>query len=105
MREFVSPFDGKPLEREDAEVLATVVKAIGDPARLQMLSMLAAGPHYQNELVVGVGRLKQPAVSHHLRLMTRAGLTVREVDFPYAYFSLDRDVFTAVAEALRPDGP
>lgn len=68
-----------PLSEEEAQRYATLFKVLADPARLQILSQLAAegcGPISVNELTELVG-LSQPTVSHHLKKLTEAGLLER----------------------------
>src|SRR5262249_34528982 len=67
------------LARADAEALATAFKAIADPGRLRLLSFIAGQPGAEAcvcNLVQPLG-LAQPTVSHHLRVLTDAGLLAR----------------------------
>ena len=64
-----------PLDRETAEDLARLLKAVADPARLQLLALLkasAAGEACVCDLTGPLG-LSQPTVSHHLKVLTEAG--------------------------------
>lgn len=65
-----------PLTDSEAERYATLFKVLADPARLRLLSQLAAkgcGPVSVGELTEMLG-LSQPTVSHHLKKLTDAGL-------------------------------
>ena len=67
-----------PLTESDAAELAHTFAALSDPARLRILSLLAsaeAGEVCACDLVEPVGR-SQPTVSHHLKVLTEAGLIV-----------------------------
>ena len=67
-----------PLSEADATELARGFAALSDPARLRVLSLLAsadAGEVCACDLVEPVGR-SQPTVSHHLKVLTEAGLVV-----------------------------
>jgi len=67
-----------PLNEADAAELARGFAALSDPARLRVLSLLAsaaAGEVCACDLVAPVGR-SQPTVSHHLKVLTEAGLVV-----------------------------
>ena len=67
-----------PLSEADAAVLARGFAALADPARLRVLSLLAsaeAGEVCACDLVEPVGR-SQPTVSHHLKVLSEAGLIV-----------------------------
>ena len=80
-----------PLERADAEVLARALKAVADPARLQLLALIrTAGEACACDLTEPVG-LSQPTVSHHLKVLTEAGLVRREQRGQWAWFSVDAD--------------
>src|SRR5262249_57190281 len=69
-----------PLSEADAAALARAFAALADPARLRVLSLLAAadaGEVCACDLVEPVGR-SQPTVSHHLKVLSEAGLVVGE---------------------------
>lgn len=75
-----------PLSREDADQIAKVLKAVADPARLQLLSIIrSAGEACACDLNDPLG-LSQPTVSHHLRVLTEAGLISREQRGQWAWF-------------------
>ncbi len=84
-----------PLVREAADPqtaaeLARVFKALGDPTRVRLLSVVAAhdgGEACVCDLTEPVG-LSQPTVSHHLKLMVDAGLLTREQRGKWAYYSV-----------------
>src|SRR5829696_7683704 len=72
----ISPLAGEPIERADAERLAGVLKALADPARLRLLSLIQSAPEGEAcvcDLTAPLG-LSQPTVSHHLRILTEAGV-------------------------------
>ena len=76
----ISPLAGEPIERADAERLAGDLKALADPARLRLLSLIQSatdGEACVCDLTAPLG-LSQPTVSHHLRILTEAGLLERE---------------------------
>lgn len=80
-----------PLDRDTAERLAKVLKAVADPARLQLLALLKSSPEGSAcvcDLTAPLG-LSQPTVSHHLRVLRDAGLVTREQRGTWAWFSLD----------------
>ena len=89
---------------EEAERVARVFKAIGDPTRVMLLSLIAGtegGEACICDLIEPVG-LSQGTVSHHMKLLTDAGLVTREQRGKWAYFSLNDDALDAAADALRP---
>lgn len=79
-----------PLTRPEAEEVAGLLKAVADPARLQLLSIIRSAGDCSAcvcDLVPAVG-LSQPTVSHHLKVLTKAGLLTREQRGTQAWFTL-----------------
>lgn len=79
------------LDRATADRLADLVKAVADPARLQLLSIIGS----QDEACVcdlqeEIG-LTQPTISYHVKKLTQAGLLIREQRGTWAYYRVDRD--------------
>lgn len=76
------------LTREQAETNALLLKAVADPVRLQLLSIIRdseTGEACVCDLTPAVG-LAQPTVSHHLKVLTEAGLIEREKRGTWAWF-------------------
>lgn len=103
-----APLATAPLDADDAIGLAGVLKAIADPARLRVISLLAAnGETCVCDLTQPLG-LSQPTVSHHLKTLVDAGLVQREKRGVWAYFSLVPGALDGVgrllstADAVRP---
>ncbi len=91
-----------PLEVREAELLAKGFAALGDPVRLRLLSMLAAAPAGEIcvcELVGPVGR-SQGTVSHHLKILSEAGLARGERRGKWVWYSLDRARLAELREAM-----
>ena len=89
-----------PLERADAEVLARALKAVADPARLQLLALIrTAGEACACDLTEPVG-LSQPTVSHHLKVLTEAGLLARERRGTWMFYRLVPERVDALRQAL-----
>ncbi|GAA1720456.1 ArsR/SmtB family transcription factor [Fodinicola feengrottensis] len=79
-----------PLDRAAAEDLAKTLKAVADPTRLQLLSLIRAAPAGEAcvcDLTEPVG-LSQPTVSHHLKVLVNAGLLRREPRGTWTWYSL-----------------
>ena len=79
-----------PIDRVAAESMAVILKAVADPARLQLLSILKYAPNQEAcvcDLTAPLG-LSQPTVSHHLKVLADAGLVTRERRGTWAWFSL-----------------
>ena len=76
--------------REQAEATAQLLKAVADPVRLQLLSLIRSSTGQEAcvcDLTPAVG-LSQPTVSHHLKVLTEAGLVTRERRGTWAWFQL-----------------
>ncbi len=93
--------DGR-LRKADAEQLALGFKAIADPGRLQLLNFIAAQPsgeacvcHLMKPLDV-----KQPTVSHHLKVLYEAGLVDRERRGTWVYYRIVPERLAALRAAL-----
>jgi ArsR family transcriptional regulator len=87
---------------EAARDLAHIFKALGDPTRVQLLSIIAAhdgGEACVCDLTDPVG-LRQPTVSHHLKILVDAGLLTREQRGRWAYYSLVPGALTRLADGL-----
>ena len=101
-----SPIAGEVLTTNQAETLAIALKAVADPVRLRLISMVAArqdGEACVCDLTDPVG-LSQPTVSHHLKILVDAGILTREQRGRWAYYRLVPDALTSLAELLRPSG-
>lgn len=99
-----APLAEAPLSRSDAENLASALKALADPARLQLLSIVAASEGQEAcvcDLTEPVG-LAQPTVSHHLKVLTDAGFLARSKRGTWAYYQLIPSALERVAEVVRP---
>src|SRR5215475_9711333 len=99
----ISPLHG-PIERADAARLAAVLKALADPARLRLLSLIQSSPDGEAcvcDLTAPLG-LSQPTVSHHLRILTEAGLLERDKRGVWAFYRLVPSAIAAIAELLTP---
>ena len=69
----------EPIDRATAEELSRLLKAVADPARLQLLALLRSRPGCAAcvcDLTTELG-LSQPTVSHHLRVLVDAGILTR----------------------------
>lgn len=95
------------LRKDDAEDLAALFKALADPARLRLLSFIAAQPDGEAcvcHLVAPTG-LSQPTVSHHLKLLHDAGLLEREKRGAWAFYRVVPERLEALRAALSARAP
>lgn len=95
---------GGALDETDAERIARVFKALGDPTRVRLLSLIAAsadGELCVCDLTDPVG-LSQPTVSHHMKQLVDAGLATREQRGKWAYYRVIDGALETAARTLLP---
>lgn len=88
----------------EAEALALRFKALSDPNRLRILSIVSSSPTAET-CVCDLSEplnLGQPTVSHHLKIMVEAGLLHREKRGVWAYYSLVPGALDSLAATLIP---
>jgi ArsR family transcriptional regulator len=97
-----TPLGPAPLSGREANRMASALRVLADPIRLQIVSLLA-GTHEACvcELTPALG-VSQPTVSHHLRVLSEAGLVEREQRGRWAYYRLRPEPLRLVADALAP---
>jgi ArsR family transcriptional regulator len=91
-----------PLDEDEAVELAHRFAALGDPVRLRLLSLLAAAPTGEVcacDFVEPLGR-SQPTVSHHLKVLSEAGLVVGDKRGRWVWYSLVPERLDALRAAL-----
>ncbi|HKP17070.1 MAG TPA: metalloregulator ArsR/SmtB family transcription factor [Gaiellaceae bacterium] len=99
------PLAAPALSPDEAEAAARLFKALGDPARVKIVNLLATSdaPVCVCELLAPLG-LSQPTVSHHLKKLTDAGLLDREQRGVWAYYSLDREAIARLGALVDLKG-
>jgi ArsR family transcriptional regulator, arsenate/arsenite/antimonite-responsive transcriptional repressor len=92
------PLAGPTLSDDEADSTAQLFKALGDPARVKILNLLATSdePVCVCELTPALG-LSQPTVSHHLKKLTEAGLLARRQRGVWAFYSIDPEAAARLA--------
>lgn len=101
-----SPVTREPLSVETAADVVPLLKALADPVRLRLLSLVAS--HADGEACVcdlnDAFELSQPTISHHLKQLHAAGLLQREKRGVWVYYRLDQKVLgdlTALLGGVR----
>lgn len=97
------PLSRTALDVESATTAAAMFKALGDPVRLRIFSVIAASP--DGELCVcdlpDVG-VSQPTVSHHLKKLRTAGLLTSRKEGTWVHYRVSPEVLSAMSALLRP---
>lgn len=86
-----------PVSASDAERLAPMFKALGDPVRLQLASMIAARPEVCVCELTPAFDLSSGTISHHLRTLREAGLVESERRGTYVYYRVRPKALAALA--------
>ena len=96
------PLAAASLSDAETESAAAVFKALGDPARVRILNLVATSdvPVCACNLLEPLG-LTQPTVSHHLKKLTEAGLVERQQRGKWAYFSLKPEASSQLERLVR----
>lgn len=97
-----TPITREPMKADGAEKLARSLKALADPARLRLLSIVASHEDAEAcvcDLTEPLG-LSQPTVSHHLKVLVSAGYLNREKRGTWAYYSLAPHALETVSGLL-----
>lgn len=93
------------IDRDDAEWLAASFRALADPVRLRLLSLVGSnGEMCACDLPALVDR-SQPTVSHHLKLLVEVGLLEREQRGRWAWYRAAPDRVAALQDALAAPTP
>ncbi len=99
-----TPVTSEALSAEDAQRFAQLLKAVAEPTRLRLVSLIAAQENKEAcvcDLTEPVG-LGQPTVSHHLKILVDAGILHREKRGVWAYYSIIPGALERVAAVLSP---
>ena len=99
-----APLASGPMSDDDALKVALRLKALADPARVKIMSLLfssSTGEQYTGELARVLG-LTEPTVSHHLSQLRNAGLVESERRGMNVYHRPHRDAMAALCAVLDP---
>lgn len=102
-----TPLAGKPLSPDEAVELAGVLKALADPVRLRIVSLVLA--HEGGEAcvcqLIPEFDLSGPTLSHHLKVLYEAGVLDRERRGTWVYYRAVPGLLTRVSELLAAPQP
>ena len=98
------PLTADPLTADQAEGLSCRFRALGDPVRLRLLSLIAShegGEACVCELTVGF-QVSGPTISHHLRVLREAGLIEGDRRGTWIYYRVLPEALRTLSQALLP---
>jgi ArsR family transcriptional regulator, arsenate/arsenite/antimonite-responsive transcriptional repressor len=102
-----APLTREPLAAADATDLAPLFKALGDPVRLRLLSLIAC--HEGGEACVceltDTFDVSAPTISHHLKVLRECGLITSERRGTWIYYRVSPDVLARVSGVLGEHTP
>src|SRR5215831_12590372 len=97
-----APLSAQPLSQAQAEQVAPLLKALADPVRLRLMSLVAS--HSGGEACVcdlnEAFDLSQPTISHHLKVLHEAGLLDREKRGVWVYYRVRTEALASVAALI-----
>ncbi|MDD9375761.1 metalloregulator ArsR/SmtB family transcription factor [Streptomyces sp. ZAF1911] len=102
-----APVIAAPLDAEQAADMAKMFKALGDPIRLRLLSMIASTPGDGEVCVCDLTspfELSAPTISYHLKILREAGLVTSDRRGTWVYYSLRRDHLGRLSHLLEVPG-
>lgn len=100
-----TPMVREPLTEDDAKALAAAFKALSDPVRLRLLSLIAsfAGGEACVCDLTGPFDVSQPTISHHLRVLREAGLIDCQRRGTWVYYWVLPDALSRLGALLSTD--
>ena len=99
-----TPLAREPLGEDQAAQIAPLLKALADPVRLRLMSMVLSSDGGE-ACVCDLGDafdLSQPTISHHLKVLHDAGLLEREKRGVWVYYRAHAQAMTALSTLLTP---
>jgi ArsR family transcriptional regulator, arsenate/arsenite/antimonite-responsive transcriptional repressor len=101
------PLSAQPLSRAQAELVAPLLKALADPVRLRLMSLVASHPGGE-ACVCDLNEafdLSQPTISHHLKVLHEAGLLAREKRGVWVYYRARTEALASLSALIGSPGP
>ena len=101
------PLAAEPLSQAQAEQVAPLLKALADPVRLRLMSLVASHPG--GEACVcdlnDAFDLTQPTISHHLKVLHEAGLLDRDKRGVWVYYRARAEALASLAALIADPRP
>ncbi|MFD1321145.1 ArsR/SmtB family transcription factor [Micromonospora sonneratiae] len=96
-----SPLAVRPLDADQAAVVAPMFKALGDPVRLRLMSMIASVPEICVCDLTSAFDLSGPTISHHLKVLREAGLVDSERRGTWVWYQVKPEAFRQLGSLLE----
>lgn len=102
--ECCAPLACEPLSAAGAEELAALFKAVADPVRLRLLSMIACHPGGESCVcdLTPAFAMTAPSISYHLKILREAGLITSERRGTWVYYRVMPEVMARMSAVLAP---
>jgi len=97
-----APLSAQPLSMEQAGQVAPLLRALADPVRLRLMSLVASGEGGEAcvcDLTAAFG-LSQPTISHHLKVLHEAGLVDRDKRGVWVYYRARPDALASLGALI-----
>jgi ArsR family transcriptional regulator len=94
------PLAARPLEADQAAMIAPMFKALGDPVRLRLMSMIASVPEVCVCDLTAAFDLSGPTISHHLKVLREAGLVDAERRGTWVWYRVKPGVLRQLSALL-----
>ncbi len=96
------PLAAEPLSLDQAERVAPLLKALAEPVRLRLMSLIASHPGGEACVcnLTGAFDLSQPTISHHLKVLHDAGLLDREKRGVWVYYRARTEALASLATLI-----
>ncbi|MFG2105659.1 ArsR/SmtB family transcription factor [Micromonospora chersina] len=95
-----SPIAVRPMDADQAAVVAPMFKALGDPVRLRLMSMIASVPEMCVCDLTPAFDLSGPTISHHLKVLREAGLVDSERRGTWVWYRVKPEAFRQLGALL-----
>jgi ArsR family transcriptional regulator len=100
-----SPLAVRALTADQAATVAPLFKALGDPVRLRLMSMIASTTEACVCDLIDAFEVSGPTISHHLRVLREAGLVDCERRGTWVYYWVRPDALASLGALLSPSRP
>jgi ArsR family transcriptional regulator len=96
------PLSAQPMSAAQAEQIAPLLKALAEPARLRLMSLVASHPGGEACVcdLTGAFELSQPTISHHLKVLHEAGLLDRDKRGVWVFYRVRTEALASLGTLI-----